>query len=76
MRRASLVQSSSVIFPERMSPSLIFASADSRRMTISVRLISREKMTLGIPCLMEHERMKSILRVDLPTPGLAATIII
>ena len=30
-----------------MSPSLIFASADSSRMTISVLLISSEKMTLA-----------------------------
>ena len=65
MRRANRVQSSSLIRPERISPSLILASADNRRMTISVRLISREKMTLAIPCLTEHERMKSMLSVEL-----------
>ncbi|SKV42736.1 Uncharacterised protein [Mycobacteroides abscessus subsp. abscessus] len=45
-------------------------------MTISVLLISSEKMTLGSWCLIEHERMKSRPRVDLPTPGRAATMII
>ncbi len=52
MRRANFVQSSSLIRPERMSASLIFASADSRRMTISVLLISSENTTLAIRCLM------------------------
>ena len=51
IRRASRVQSSSLIRPDRMSASLIFASADSSRMTISDLLISSEKMTLAMPVL-------------------------
>ena len=54
IRRASRVQSSSLIRPERMSASLIFASADSSRMTISDLLISSEKMTLANRFLIEH----------------------
>ncbi|CFE37551.1 Uncharacterised protein [Mycobacterium tuberculosis] len=76
IRRASRVQSSSLIRPERMSESLILASADSSRMTISDLLISSEKMTLAIRCLIEHDRMKSSPRVDFPTPGRAATMTI
>ena len=48
-----------------MSASLILASADSSRMTISDLLISREKMTLAIRCLMEQDRMKSSPSVEL-----------
>ena len=44
--RASLFQSSSLIWPLRMWLSGIFASADSSRMVISLRVISRLKMTL------------------------------
>ena len=65
MRRASRVQSSSLIRPDRMSASLIFASADNSRMTISVLLISKEKMTLGNWCLIEHDRIKSSASVGL-----------
>ena len=56
IRRASRVQSSSVMRPPRMSASRILASADNMRMTISVRLISSEKMTLVMPCFTEHDR--------------------
>jgi hypothetical protein len=48
-----------------MSASLIFASAESSRMTISVLLISSEKMTLAIRFLIEHDRMKSKPSVEL-----------
>ncbi len=65
IRRARRVQSSSLIRPERISASLIFASADSNRMTISDLLISREKMTLAIRCLIEHDRKKSSTSVEL-----------
>ncbi len=34
-------------------------------MTISVLPISSEKMTDAMPCLMEHDRMKSMLSVEL-----------
>ena len=34
-------------------------------MTISVLPISREKMTDAMPCLIEHDRMKSMLSVEL-----------
>ena len=47
IRRASRVQSSSLIRPDRMSASLIFASADSSRMTISDLLISRREDDAG-----------------------------
>ena len=76
IRRASRVQSSSLIRPERISVSLIFASADSSRITISDLLISREKTTLAIRFLIEQERKKSSPRVDFPIPGLAAITII
>ena len=66
IRRASRVQSSSFIRPERISASLIFASADSSRITISDLLISSEKMTLAMRCLIEHDRKKSNPSVDLP----------
>ena len=41
--------------PERISASLIFASADSSRITISDFLISSEKMTLASACLIEQD---------------------
>ena len=44
IRRARRVQSSSLIEPARMSASFTFASADSRRMTISFLLISNENI--------------------------------
>ena len=65
IRRASLVQSSSLIRPPRMSPSRIRASADSSRMMISVLLISSEKIALVMPCFTEHDRAKSRPRVEL-----------
>ena len=65
IRRASRVQSSSLIRPERMSASLIFASADSSRITISDLLISSEKMTLANWFLIDADRMKSRPRVEL-----------
>src|SRR3954454_3930914 len=65
IRRASRVQSSSLIRPDRMSANLIFASADNKRMTISDLLISSEKMTLDIRFLIEHDRKKSSPRVEL-----------
>lgn len=65
IRRANRVQSSSLMRPERISESLIFASADNSRITISDLLISSEKMTLAIRCLIEHDRKKSRPRVEL-----------
>ena len=51
-------------------------SAESRRMTISEADISSEKITEDLPCCKEQERIKSMARVDLPTPGRAATMTI
>ena len=48
-----------------MSASLIFASADNSRMTISGLLISNENTMLGIRFLIEHDRKKSRPRVEL-----------
>ncbi len=76
MRRARRVQSSSVIVPERMWCSATRASADSRRIAISLRPISREKITLGRLLLMEQARAKSSASVDLPMAGRAAMTII
>ena len=59
IRLASRVQSSSLIRPDRMSDSLIFASADSSRITISDLLISSENTTLANRFLIEHDRKKS-----------------
>ncbi len=61
---APRVQSSSLIRPARIWASLIRASADSSRITISDLLISRLKITLAIPCLIEQERITSSARVD------------
>ena len=52
------------------------ASAESSRMTISLRLISSENTALVRPCLTEQERAKSRPSVDFPRPGRAATTII
>ena len=52
IRRASRVQSSSVSRPVRMWCSGTRASADSRRMVISLRLISSEKMQVAMLFLM------------------------
>ena len=65
IRRASRVQSSSVMRPERMSESLIFASADNSLMTISLLLISSENTTLASRFLIEQERRKSRPSVEL-----------
>ncbi len=76
MRRASRVQSSSVIVPERMWCRATRASADSSRIAISLRPISSEKMTLGRLCLIAAVRAKSSARVDFPIAGRAAMTII
>jgi len=76
IRRASFDQWPSLIPPARILASGMPASAESSRMTISLRLISREKMTLPMPCLMEQDRTQSRPSVDFPTPGRAATMII
>lgn len=76
IRRATRVQSSSVIEPERMWCSATRASAESRRMAISLRPISSEKITLGSLCWIEQARAKSSARVDFPIAGRAAMTII
>ncbi len=63
--RASRAQSSSVILPLRMWCSGTFASAESSRMVISLRLISSEKTHEVRPCLIEAERAKSRPSVEL-----------
>src|SRR6478735_11510018 len=65
----SLFQSSSVIGPLRMLFSGIFASAESRRMVISVLDISRLKKQLVRLLWIDAERQKSSASVDLPTAG-------
>src|ERR1700710_2094502 len=72
----SLFQSSSVIGPLRMLFSGIFASADSRRIVISLLDISRLKITLVRLLWIDAARQKSRASVDLPTAGRAATITI
>ena len=57
--RASLVQSSSFMLPLRMWLSGIFASAESSRMVISLRVISREKITLVMLWWIDAARQKS-----------------
>ena len=59
IRRASRVQSSSPICPVRMLCSGTRASADSSRMVISLRLISRLNITVGMPCLIVAARARS-----------------
>ena len=54
--RASWFQSSRRSWPERMLCSGTLASAESRRMVISLRPISREKITDVSPCLMDADR--------------------
>ena len=49
------------------------ASAESSRMVISVRPISREKMQVARPCLIAAERAKSRPSVLLPSAGRAAS---
>ena len=70
---ASFCQSSSRIWPLRMFCSGTRASADSRRMVISLRLISREKITEVRPCLIDADRAMSSASVDLPMAGRAAS---
>ena len=66
IRRASLAQSSSLIWPVRIVCNDTLASADSSRMVISFRPISRLKNAVLSPFLMAAERAKSRARVDLP----------
>src|SRR6478672_2639488 len=72
----SLFQSSSVIGPLRMLFSGILASADSRRIVISLLDISRLKKQLVRLLWIDAARQKSSASVDLPTAGRAATITI
>ncbi len=65
IRRASRVQSSSVSLPVRMWCSATRASADSSRMVISVRLISREKTQVAMLCLIAADRAMSSPSVEL-----------
>ena len=51
IRRASRVQSSSLIWPGPHGVQRTRASADSSRMVISLRLISSVKITVVTPCL-------------------------
>ena len=62
---ASRVQSSSRIVPLRMFCSGIRASAESSRMVISLRPISRLKMTVDILCWIAAVRAMSSPRVEL-----------
>ena len=75
IRRASRVQSSSESWPERSTCSGTWASAESSRVTISILLISSEKMALAMLCRTAALRAKSMLAVDLPRPGRPATMI-
>ena len=63
--RASLFQSSSLMWPLRMWLSGIFASADSSRMVISVRVISRLKITEAWLLWMLAARHRSRASVEL-----------
>ena len=63
--RASLVQSSSLIWPLRMWLSGTFASADSSRIVISERVISRLKKQLVRLLWIEAARHRSSARVEL-----------
>ena len=73
---ASFCQSSSRIVPLRMFCSGTCASAESMRMVISLRLISSEKITEVMPCLIDADRRMSRASVDLPMAGRAAMTII
>ena len=63
--RASFSQSSSRIVPLRMWLSGTFASAESRRIMISERVISRLKKTLVRLLWIDAARQKSRARVEL-----------
>ncbi len=65
IRRASLVQSSSLSWPVRIACSGTRASADSSRMVISFRLISRLNKTDVIPDLTDAARQISRARAEL-----------
>ena len=72
IRRASLVQSSSPIWPVRIACNGTRDSAESSRMVISLRLISRLNMTVVSPCFSDAARARSKASVDFPMAGLAA----
>ena len=74
--RASRDQSSSFIWPLRMWLSGTRASADSSRMVISERVISRLKKQLAMLLWIDAARQKSRPSVDFPIAGRAATMII
>src|SRR4029078_13448084 len=74
--RASFCQSSSFIWRLRMWLSGTFASAESSRLVISERVISRLKKQLLMLLAIEAARHRSSARVDLPMAGRAATMII
>ncbi len=63
--RASLAQSSSLIWPLRMWLSGTFASADSSRIVISERVISRLKKTLARLFWIDAARHRSSASVEL-----------
>ena len=65
IRRASRAQSSSFICPVRIVCIGTRASADSSRMVISLRPISRLNSTVLMPFLMAAARAKSSARVEL-----------
>ena len=76
MIRASFCHPGSPSVPLRRSCSWICASADSTRIVISVRLISREKIAVACLCRIAAARAMSRPMVDLPTAGRAAMTII
>ncbi len=65
IRRASRVQSSSPSWPVRMACRATRDSADSSRMVISLRLISRLKITVVRPLWTAAARARSRARVEL-----------
>ena len=65
IRRASRAQSSSFICPVRIVLNGTRASADSSRIVISLRPISRLNSTVVMPFLMAAARAKSKARVEL-----------
>ena len=65
IRRASLAQSSSLIWPVRITCIGTRASADSSRIVISLRPISRLNTTVGSLCLIVAERAKSSASAEL-----------
>ena len=65
IRRASLVQSSSPSWPVRIACSGTRASAESSRMVISLRLISRLNITVASRCLIAAARARSKASVEL-----------